>query len=543
MDFEEIIQEKQFHTQKLIESEDKYRNLINLASDVIMVYQDDHVRFLNSRVEQALGYKPEDVIGKSMDEFVAPEEILRLRDYHIRRIQGDEIPWIYESVFLHKDGHRVPVSMSVGIILYENKLAALVIVRDITQKKKTEEELERYRNHLEDIIKQRTIQLQKEISERKVAEESDRLKTAFLSNMSHEIRTPMNAIISFSNFLKEPDIPQKQREEYLDYILSSGQSLLNLINDIIDISKIEAKQLNIAEKHCNVNSLLEELYKLFEETRKSLEKNNISILLSIPDKNVQISLYTDPYRLKQIISNLIDNSLKFTDTGSIDFGYEIINDSIVFFVKDTGIGIPEDKKEYIFKRFGKIETLGKNLSGTGLGLAISKNLSRLLNGELWVESKEGKGSKFYLKLPFTNSKEFEEKEATTSKNKGNYNWKGKKILIAEDEDLNFKVLQISLRKTNVDIIRAYNGKEALEIIHHSSDIDLILMDIQMPVMDGYDAMTSIKKIEPNLPIIAQTAFALLEEQKHCLDMGFNDYISKPISTEELFQKIEAQFNS
>lgn len=543
MDFEEIIQEKQFHTQKLIESEDKYRNLINLANDVIMVYQDDCVRFLNSRVEQTLGYKPEDVIGKSMDEFVAPEEISRLRDYHIRRIKGDEIPWIYESVFLHKDGHRVPVSMSVGTILYEKKLAALVIARDITQKKKTEEELERYRNHLEDIIKQRTIQLQKEISERKVAEESDRLKTAFLSNMSHEIRTPMNAIISFSNFLKEPDIPDKQREEYLDYILSSGQSLLNLINDIIDISKIEAKQLNIVEKHCNVNALLEELYKLFEETRKLLEKNNISLILSIPDKDVQILLYTDPYRLRQIISNLMDNSLKFTDSGSINFGYEVINNSILFFVKDTGIGIPEDKKEYIFKRFGKVETLGKNLSGTGLGLAISKHLSRLLNGELWVESKEGEGSEFYLKLPYSNSKESEQSEVVTKKSSGNYNWKGKKILIAEDEDLNFKVLQISLRKTNVDIIRAYNGKEAVELVNHNSDIDLILMDIQMPIMNGYDAMARIKKIKPQMPIIAQTAFALLEEQKHCIDLGFNDYISKPIFIEELFQKIEIHLSN
>jgi len=542
-DFEEIIHEKQFHTQKLIESEDKYRNLINLANDVIIVYQDDRVRFLNSRVEQTLGYKPEEIIGKSLDEFVAPEEISRLRDYHIRRIEGDEIPWIYESVFLHRDGHRVPVSMSVGIILFENKLAALVIARDITQKKKTEEELERYRNHLEDIIKQRTIQLQKEIGERKVAEESDRLKTAFLSNMSHEIRTPMNAIISFSNFLKEPDIPKEQCEEYLNYILSSGQSLLNLINDIIDISKIEAKQLNIQEKHCNVNALLDELYKLFEETRKSLEKNNISIILSIPDKEVKVSLFTDPYRLRQIISNLIDNSLKFTDTGIINFGYEIKDDAILFFVKDSGIGIPDDKKEYIFKRFGKIETIGKNLSGTGLGLAISKHLSLLLNGDLWVESKELEGSSFYLKLPYSNSKEAEHEKPVANKPTGDYNWKGKKILIAEDEDLNFKVLQISLRKTNVDIIRVYNGREAVELVAHHNDIDLILMDIQMPVMDGYEAMTSIKKMNPNLPIIAQTAFALLEEQKHCIDLGFNDYISKPIGMEELFQKIEMQFNT
>ncbi len=274
-DFKEIIQDKHYHTQRLIESEDKYRNLINLANDVILVFQEDTVKFLNSRVEQVMGYKPEEIIGKNMDDFVAPEEIERLRDYHIRRIRGDEIPWIYETVFLHRDGHRVPVSMSVGIIQYENKPASMVIARDNTHKKKTEEELERYRNHLEEIVKQRTIQLQKEINERKIAEESDRLKTAFLSNMSHEIRTPMNAIISFSNFLKESDIDQAQRVEYINYIISSGQSLLNLINDIIDISKIEAKQLNVQKTHCRINTILDELYKLFEESRKSIKKTNL----------------------------------------------------------------------------------------------------------------------------------------------------------------------------------------------------------------------------------------------------------------------------
>ena len=539
-DFKEIIQEKQLHTQKLIESEDKYRNLINLASDVIIVYQDDKVKFLNIRVEQSLGYKPAEILGKSLDGLVAPEEASRLRDYHIRRIKGDELPWIYESVFMHKDGHRVPVSMSVGLIIFENKLASLVIARDITQKKKTEEELERYRNHLEDIIKQRTLQLQKEISERKIAEEADRLKTAFLSNMSHEIRTPMNAIISFSNFLKEPDITLDQREEYLNYILSSGQSLLNLINDIIDFSKIQAKQLNIMETNCYINPLLEELHKLFEETRKSSHKDRITLLLSIPDKERKVALYTDPYRLKQILSNLLDNALKFTDAGSITLGYELQEEHILLFVKDTGIGIPEDKKDFVFKRFGKIENIGKNLGGTGLGLAISKHLTLLLNGKIWVESELGLGSQFYLKLPYNRTLETIPEPIIASAYTGFHDWKGKKILIVEDEDLNFRVLQIALRKTNVGIFRAFNGLEAVDAVQNDPSISLVLMDIQMPVMDGYEAMQNIKKTKPKLPIIAQTAFALLEEQKRCLDLGFNDYIAKPIDTDELFQKIERQ---
>ena len=342
-----------------------------------------------------------------MDDFVAPEEIERLRDYHIRRIMGEEIPWIYETVFLHKDGHRVPVSMSVGVIQYENKPAAMIIARDITQKKKIEEELERYRNHLEDIVKQRTIQLQKEISERKVAEESDRLKTAFLSNMSHEIRTPMNAIISFSNYLKEADIDQKQREEYINYIISSGQSLLNLINDIIDISKIEAKQLNVQKTHCDIHVILDELYKLFEGLRKSLEKNNLSIKLSVPNHTKSVIMHTDPYRVKQILSNLLDNSLKFTDTGSITFGYEFDTDSILFFVKDTGIGIPAGDLPRIFERFFKADR-ARSGGGTGLGLAIARHLVEAHHGRIWAESVEGKGSIFYFTLPLAQGREREE---------------------------------------------------------------------------------------------------------------------------------------
>jgi len=283
------------------------------------------------------------------------------------------------------------------------------------------------------------------------------------------------------------------------------------------------------------------LHKLFEETRKSAEKNNISIIVSIPDKEKNITLHTDPYRLKQILSNLLDNALKFTDVGSITFGYELSDDFILLFVKDTGIGIPEDKKDYVFKRFGKIENIDKNLSGTGLGLAISKHLSLLLNGELWVESKIGEGSSFYLKLPYSKTFASKVEPAIPSHSSGYYSWNNKRILIAEDEDLNFKVMQITLRKTKIEIIRAYNGKEALEIIHHNPNIDLILMDIQMPVMDGYEAMSLIKKMKPKLPIIAQTAFALLEEQNHCIEKGFDDYISKPIKPEELLQKIERQF--
>jgi PAS domain S-box-containing protein len=543
-DFQEIIGERMLHMQKLFESEDKYRNLINLANDIILVYQNNQIKFINSRVYQILGLNVDDVLGKSMDSYVLPEEAMRLKDYYNRRIKGEDLPWIYEVSFIHKDGHKVPVSMSVGKIFYENSPAILVIARDISERKKNEEELEQYRNHLEEIVKHRTLQLQKEINERKVAQESDRLKSAFLSNMSHEIRTPMNAIISFTEYLKDPTINLQQRNEYIRYIQSSGESLLNLINDIIDISKIEAQQLRIHNSNFMVNSLLSELQKYYDSIRKE-HKKDIEIRLVIPQPKQNVALYSDKNRLKQILSNLLDNALKFTDCGFIEFGYRFEQDLIIFHVKDTGIGIPDDKKSLIFKRFGKIEAAGRNQSGTGLGLAISQQLAKLLNGSITVKSKVGEGTYFEVKLPYISHNDqpgvlpISTEKAALSE----YNWQNITILIAEDEELNYRVLEIALKKTGVTLLRAKNGQEAVNLIlAPPKNIDIILMDIQMPIMDGYEAVKIIKKHRPEIPVIAQTAFALLDEQKRCLSLGFDDYVSKPIRTPELFAKINFLLN-
>jgi PAS domain S-box-containing protein len=537
-DFKEIIEDTSLKALQLQESEDKYRNLINLASDIIAVYQDEKLRFVNSRVTQVLGYTTEEVIDQPMHAYVVPEEVPKLQEYYKLRIIGDDVPWFYESVFIHKEGYKVPVSMSVGRVIYEGRPASMIIVRDITQKKRTEEELERYRNHLEEIVRKRTEQLQKEVTDRRIAEESDRLKTAFLSNMSHEIRTPMNAIIGFSNFLKESGLDQEQRDEYLNFIQSSGQSLLNLINDIIDISKIEAKQLSIHPSSCKIDTLLDELYQLFEQTRKNNLKDHIQLILKVPENN-NIILNTDPNRLKQILSNLLDNSLKFTDNGYIEFGYTTEKGNIVFYVKDTGIGIPPEKKEMIFKRFGRLHSSDRNIGGTGLGLAISKNLATLLNGKLWVESNEKGGSVFYLKLPYSVSEaDTEEFKVHVADKKSEYSWPGKRVLIAEDEDLNFRVLQIALSRTEVEIVRAKNGREAVDFIIQDNSFDIVLMDIQMPEMDGYEAMSLIKKALPGKPVIAQTAFALLEERKKCIELGFDDYIAKPIHFADLYSKMD-----
>jgi PAS domain S-box-containing protein len=539
-DFQEIIKEKSLHVQKLKESEDKYRNLINLANDIIVVYQDMCLKLINSRVYNVLGYTIEEIQLVSPINFLAPNELGNVEKAFNNRI--DDSPWYFETVLLHKNGSFVHVSVSVGRISFENRPADMLIIRDITSKHKAEAELDKYHNHLEELVAERTKQLEKEIVDREIAEKSDRLKSAFLSNMSHEIRTPMNAIIAFSDFLKDPELSAAQREEYVNYIQSSGRSLLTLINDIIDISKIEAKQINVQNISCSVNQSLEELFKLFQQHKKIKNQTKIELRLDKNDSDLNVTLHTDPYRLKQILSNLLDNALKFTENGVVNFGFNVNGKHIIFYVQDTGIGIPEDKTEFIFQRFGKIESINRNLGGTGLGLAISQNLATLLGGKLTLKSSSSEGSIFYLELPYDGEQQIPFTHmADNFTEKQSYIWAGKKILVAEDEELNFKVIEIGLQKTKATILRAKNGKEAIDILA-INDIDIILMDIQMPVMNGYEALINIKQLHPSVPVIAQTAFALMEERERCLKYGFNDYISKPISISELLSKIDRYFN-
>ncbi len=423
-------------------------------------------------------------------------------------------------------------------------IAAIIIYIAYNQKRKAEKQLEEHRKNLEELVEQRTNELKIEISERKVAEESDKLKSAFLANMSHELRTPMNAIIAFSNFLKEPDIKAKKRDEYIDYIITSGESLMQLIDDIIDTAKIEARQLNINKSQTNITKILTETYRIFQEL---LRKENIKeVELRIKKENLRehILIDTDPLRLKQILNNLLENSTKYTEKGYIEFGYREFKSHLEFYVKDTGIGIPEEKHDYIFERFSQVEyELERKYGGTGLGLAISKNLIELLGGTIRLESKPGEGSTFSFTIPFTSirkqhllkkSDEFKYAKAIKKKQ---YNWYGKKILVAEDEDLNFKVLQSALSKTKAEIVRASNGQEAVDLCRENN-IDLVLMDIQMPMMDGYSATREIKKFSDQLPIIAQTSYALAGEEMKCKAAGCDDYIPKPLNLRELMYKID-----
>ncbi len=418
----------------------------------------------------------------------------------------------------------------------------IFLVVGYMQKNAAKKELNEHKLSLEKLIQQRTRQLDNEISERKVAEESDKLKSAFLANMSHELRTPMNAIIAFTNFIKDQTLTSDKREEYVNYITAAGESLLHLIDDIIDIAKIERKELTIHHSPCNITQLLNELHHIFTELRKKKNKDSIQLILDPYCLRNNIIIRTDPYRLKQILSNLLENALKYTNKGSVEFGYVQNENHLEFYVKDTGIGIPQEKFDFIFERFSQIDqSVEKQFGGTGLGLAITRNLVNLLGGKIWIESRVNDGSTFYFTLPFDEI-HIEPYSAKTSVYSPDsisffdYKWEGKTILIAEDEDLNYKVLESALLRTNARVIRAINGLEAVEHIK-DNHIDLVLMDIQMPTMDGYKATQAIKKINHNIPVIAQTSFAMEGEKEKCLMAGCDDYLAKPLNLNELFGKI------
>lgn len=398
-------------------------------------------------------------------------------------------------------------------------------------------ELEEHRTHLENLVEQRTAQL-KFAKER--AEESDRLKSSFLANMSHEIRTPMNAIIGFSELISEPDIETSQRQELVTHLNSNCNSLLHLIDDIIDIARIEAGQLRIFKQACFINQSFIEIYESFSETQFK-ENNNVELIVELETTDQNLSIQTDPYRFKQIMNNLIGNAIKFTDQGYIKFGYHIEptgNEGFIrFFVQDTGIGLSKKEQKEVFEQFRKIdsEKNSKLYRGAGLGLAISKNLIHELGGEIWIESEPGLGSTFYFTLPYIRTNEKYKPVETSGKN---YDWSNKTILIAEDEESNIKMIRLVLQKTNVNLIHIQNGKEAIKKCKELKEIDLVLLDIKMPKVNGLDATREIRKYNKELPIIAFTAYAMPADQQKAKKAGCTDFIAKPIKKDDLLQKLD-----
>ncbi|OIP00122.1 MAG: hypothetical protein AUJ98_09000 [Bacteroidetes bacterium CG2_30_33_31] len=384
----------------------------------------------------------------------------------------------------------------------------------------------------------------------KKATESDRLKSAFLANMSHEIRTPMNGILGFAGLLKEAGHSGEQQTEYIEVIEKSGNRMLNIINQIIDISKIESGLMKVFLSKSNVNEQIEYVYNFF---KPEVEEKGMKLFSKSP-LPIQDAFYiTDSEKTIAILVNLVKNAIKYSKKGSIEFGYEIVVDKthenyLQFYVKDTGLGIAKDRHLAIFERFIQADIEDRNAyQGAGLGLAISKAYVEMLGGKIWVESALGVGSTFFFTIPFTlgDSDKLTSAESEKSEEKieiAKKSDKTLKILIADDDELSDAYLSIILKKIGAELYHANNGVDAVATFFKNPDIDIILMDMKMPLMSGYEATRLIKEKNKNVFIIAQTAYALMGDNIKTLQAGCDEYISKPIIAENLLKIIEDYIN-
>jgi len=347
-----------------------------------------------------------------------------------------------------------------------------------------------------------------------------------LANMSHEVRTPMNGILGFSQLLTNPDIPEVDVRQYVDVIQSCGNQLLCIINDLIDISKIESNQISIVTSKTNVNQIVHEQFLIFKE-KTDQQGITLSYTTDLPDD--KCTIVTDNARLKQILTNLIGNAVKFTREGYVKFGYKHRGNELEFFVQDTGIGIPSEMQSAVFERFMQVETaVSQQAGGTGLGLAISKAYVNKLGGSIWVNSSPGEGSTFYFTIPYKPSDEVARMERLAVDEYAKQIPSGVNVLVAEDDDVNYFFVHEMLADYSINIQRAADGNEAVELVRSNPNFDIVLMDIKMPGKDGFEATREIKEFRKELPIIAQTAYAFSTDKEKALAAGCDDYISKPI---------------
>jgi PAS domain S-box-containing protein len=514
----QMIYERERIRSVLSAEKSRLRYMIEAIPDLIF-FKDADSKFLgcNKAFEKYINKKSEDIIGLSEHDLFGESEAAAYVQSDKQIIDSTE-PIRTTNWVEYPDGQRcLYYTLKTPYFDSENHLLGIIgISRDITEMEETRQRL---------------------ILAKDKAEESDKLKTAFLANMSHEIRTPMNAIIGFSDLLGEDDLTQEEKVDFISKIKSAGRSLMVLINDIIDIAKIEAGQLVISESVCDLNQLLTDLHGTFGELKNTLGKHTIELSLVLPDPNKKTMILTDPMRLQQILTNLLGNALKFTEIGSIEFGYTIQQDWLSFFVKDTGIGILPGKQKLLFQRFSQVDpSTTRKYGGTGLGLAISKNLTELLGGSIGMDSNPGKGSHFYFKLPFKPIIKVAGKIDNVDLNTAD--WKGKTILVAEDIIQNYQLMEALLKRTGVKLLHAINGQIAIDMVKAEPSIDLVLMDIQLPIKTGYEALREISAWRPNLPIISYTAFALPHERDKSLKAGFADFITKPIKTETLIPMLD-----
>ena len=499
--------------QSLKQSEEKFRKISETSPFGIAVTNaHGKIIFINQNLPEILGLPQQTLIDGLWFRHILLEDRNKMDILWQNAHNAKE--GIFEADFrLRIDQEIRYIHFKAATMFNEESFAGIVSVfENVTHRKNFENELVEAKNK---------------------AEDSDRLKSAFLANMSHEIRTPMNAILGFSDLLSTDEYSSEEKMEFIEMIKSSGRLLLNLINDIIDISKIEAGELKIQPSEFRLQELMDEMLQAFRQQMDRNGKSQVKLILSHKEELNQTLITTDRLRLQQILTNLLSNAMKFTREGEIEFGVLNINNSYEFYVRDTGIGIPEQKLEVVFERFRQADDSHTRLfGGTGLGLAITKHLIELLNGKIWVESQEGKGTAFYFTLPVSTKDSEITSTPPISAKAALPNFKGKTILVAEDVDTNFYLIKTMLNKLDIAVLHASNGLIALDLaVEHNPD--LVIMDIQMPEMDGIEAFKQIRHQKLTMPVIAVTAYALMGEEQQYLNIGFDAYLSKPLSMTKL----------
>ncbi|MGM0566668.1 MAG: PAS domain S-box protein [Bacteroidota bacterium] len=559
------ITEERKNQQELKISENRYRSLFESSRDAILVADlNRNIIDCNKATLDIFGYSRKEIIGKQTlqlyndkKEFERMGEVLK---------EQKEPGSTYFTVYYQKsNGDIFPGETNVFPLLDEegNPQAFVGLIRDITKRVEAYEKLqktlqdyqelneeyqaqneeyevqnEKLSQHLEQ-IREMNEELKKA---KQKAEENDRLKSAFLANMSHEIRTPMNAIIGFSDLIVSEELPKEEQDKYLDVIVQKGESLLRLIDTLIDTAKIEGEQLQLHPESFDVNKLMNEILETNKMLlSKSSDKKHVDIRVSKAKPNEKMIMKMDVHRLKQVINNLLSNAIKYTTEGLIELGYTLKDNVITFFVSDTGSGIPYNEQPHIFERFrrGKNQhdpSTKKLIGGTGIGLSIVKDLTKLMGGSIHFVSTPGEGTAFYVDFRFEPVSDSKPKEINPSSVELS-DLSGRKVLIVEDEAYNLEYLVSLLRKCNGEVITAPSGESALERMNDNPDTDLVLMDIKLPGIDGFEATKKIKNENNEVVVIAQTAYAMPEDQQEAKKAGCDDYVTKPINKWDLYKAI------
>ena len=503
-DNNDIIVKLEEYKRLLLDSKENFSYFSDFIPAAIFIIQENKFIYTNKYFELLSGLSKKQINKKDFRELIHPDHLELVKEKNKARLESQVDINRFEFKITNPEQEEIWVDFSSIFIEFNKKPAFIGLAIDIDKNKKQEAEL---------------------ILAKEKVEKADKLKTTFLANISHEIRTPMNSIVGYSNLLTKPNLTKEKIQGYTNNIQTSTKQLLELLNDITDLSKIHVNNIEIDITRININELLKGILAKFE-TYIVRRNKEITINLKLPRNSNEIDIFTDTFRLNQIFSTLITNAIKFTSNGKVEFGYNIVDEDFIFYVKDTGIGIKPDSINKIFDRFFQIEmSKTTNYYGTGLGLTICKSYVEILGGEINVKSKENKGAEFIFSIPIG--------KTNINKQKISYEkaWKNKNILIVEDEKINFVMIKEFLSHTGVNIFNADTGEKAIKLFEKTNKFDLILMDILLPDINGIEVTKRIKDINPKIPIIMQTAHHYKEIAS--INVGADAFISKPIDFEKL----------